>query len=121
LFPNKIAVLNIIKIDDKNHQCGDGLPPFSPMSSQYLKDVTRKKATVGETNRFNRFFPYAASYGFLHQWAKFFQKEGQTELSPYFQTLDRADDGGMAAFVTMTATSSSSGGSAAGGGASGAG
>jgi prepilin-type N-terminal cleavage/methylation domain-containing protein len=88
---------------------------------QHLKDVTRKKAAVGETNMFNRFLPYAASYGLLHQWAKFFQKEGWTELPPYFHALNRADDGGMAAFVAMTAASSSSGGSAAGAGAAGAG
>ena len=88
---------------------------------QHLKDVTRSKAAVGETNMFNRFLPYAATYGLLHQWAKFFEKEGWTELPPYFHALNRADDGGMAAFVAMTAASSSSGGSAAGAGAAGAG
>lgn len=87
---------------------------------QHLKDVTRSKAAVGETNMFNRFLPYAATYGLLHQWAKFFQKEGWTELPPYFHALNRADDHGMAAFVAMTAASSSSGGSAAGAGAAGA-
>lgn len=88
---------------------------------QHLKDVTRSKAAVGETNMFNRFLPYAATYGLLHQWAKFFEKEGWTQLPPYFHALNRADDGGMAAFVAMTAASSSSGGSAAGAGAAGAG
>lgn len=88
---------------------------------QHLKDVTRRKAAVGETNMFNRFLPYAATYGLLHQWAKFFEKEGWTQLPPYFHALNRADDGGMAAFVAMTAASSSSGGSAAGAGAAGAG
>ncbi|MBK8901431.1 MAG: DUF2207 domain-containing protein [Anaerolineaceae bacterium] len=88
---------------------------------QHLKDVTRHKAAVGETNMFNRYLPYAASYGLLHQWARFFEKEGWTQLPPYFHALNRADDGGMAAFVAMTAASSSSGGSAAGAGAAGAG
>ncbi len=88
---------------------------------QHLKDVTHRKAAVGETNMFNRFLPYAATYGLLHQWAKFFEKEGWTQLPPYFHALNRADDGGMAAFVAMTAASSSSGGSAAGAGAAGAG
>lgn len=88
---------------------------------RHLKDVTRRKAAVGETNMFNRFLPYAATYGLLHQWAKFFEKEGWTQLPPYFHALNRADDGGMAAFVAMTAASSSSGGSAAGAGAAGAG
>lgn len=83
----------------------------------YLKDVTKKKAAVGQTSMFTRFLPYAASYGLLHQWANFFHKEGWTELPPYFHALNQSGDGGMAAFVAMTATSSSSGGSAAGGAA----
>lgn len=87
----------------------------------YMKDVTRHKAAVGEPNMFNRFLPYAASYGLLHQWAKFFQKEGWTELPPYFHALSRTGDESMAAFVAMAGTSSSSGGSAAGAGAAGAG
>jgi hypothetical protein len=88
---------------------------------QYLKDVTRKKAAVGGTNMFNQFLPYAATYGLLHQWAKFFQKEGWTDLPPYFHAISRSGNDGMAAFVAMTATSSSSGGSAAGAGGAGAG
>ena len=85
----------------------------------YMKDVTRKKAAVGGTNMFNRFLPYAASYGLLHQWAKFFQKEGWTELPPYFHAVSRTGNDQMAAFVAMAGTSSSSGGSAAGAGAAG--
>jgi Predicted membrane protein (DUF2207) C-terminal domain/Predicted membrane protein (DUF2207) N-terminal domain len=89
---------------------------------QYMKDVTRKKAAVNSTDMFTQFLPYAASYGLLHQWAKFFQKEGWTELPPYFQALSQTgNNGGMKAFVAMTATSASSGGSAAGGGGAGAG
>lgn len=88
---------------------------------RYLQNVTRKKAAVGEPNMFNRFLPYAASYGLLHQWAKFFQKEGWTELPPYFHAISHSGDDGMAAFVAMTSSSSASGGSAAGAGAAGAG
>ena len=87
----------------------------------YLKDVTRKKAAVGGTNMFNRFLPYAASYGLLHQWAKFFQKEGWTELPAYFHAVSRTGSDGMTAFVAMAGSSSSSGGSAAGAGGAGAG
>ncbi|WP_420642511.1 DUF2207 family protein [Candidatus Leptofilum sp.] len=87
----------------------------------YLKDVTHKKAAVGGTNIFNQFLPYAASYGLLHQWAKFFEKEGWTEVPPYFQAVNRSGSESMAAFVAMTGSSSSSGGAAAGaGGAAGA-
>ncbi|MCP4418785.1 MAG: DUF2207 domain-containing protein [Chloroflexi bacterium] len=89
---------------------------------QHMKDVTRKKAAVGSTDMFMHFLPYAASYGLLHQWAKFFQKEGWTELPPYFHALSQSGKhGGMNAFVAMTATSASSGGSAAGGAGAGAG
>ena len=88
---------------------------------QYLKDVTHKKAAVGGTNMFNQFLPYAATYGLLHQWAKFFQKEGWTELPPYFHAISRSGGDGMSAFVYMAGTSSSSGGSAAGAGGAGAG
>ncbi|MFZ1401142.1 MAG: DUF2207 domain-containing protein [Candidatus Promineifilaceae bacterium] len=85
----------------------------------YLKDVTRKKAAVGGTNMFNRFLPYAASYGILHDWSKFFQKEGWTEVPPYFRAANRPGHDSMAAFVAMSSTSTSSGGSAAGAGAAG--
>ena len=85
----------------------------------YLKDVTRKKAAVGDTNMFNRFLPYAASYGLLHDWSKFFQKEGWTEVPPYFHAVNRPGHDSMAAFVAMSSTSASSGGSAAGAGAAG--
>lgn len=87
----------------------------------YMKDVTRKKAAVGGTNIFNQFLPYAASYGLLHQWAKFFQKEGWTDLPPYFHALSRSGEENMAAFVAMAGASSSSGGSVAGAGGAGAG
>ena len=87
----------------------------------YMKDVTRKKAAVGGTNIFNQFLPYAASYGLLHQWAKFFQKEGWKDLPPYFHALSRSGEENMAAFVAMAGASSSSGGSAAGAGGAGAG
>ncbi len=88
---------------------------------EYMKNVTRKKATVNSTDMFNRFLPYAASYGLLPQWAKFFQKEGWTELPPYFHALSHSSTEGMAAFVAMTSATSSSGGSAAGAGGAGAG
>lgn len=87
----------------------------------YMKDVTRKKAAVGNTNMFNQFLPYAASYGLLHQWAKFFEKEGWTEVPSYFHAASRTGSEHMAAFVAMTGSSASSGGAAAGaGGAAGA-
>jgi len=77
-------------------------------------------ASVSGPAMFQRFLPYAASYGLLHPWAKWFEKEGWTDLPPYFEAL-AADDGGVAAFVAMTSASSSAGGSAAGAAGAGAG
>lgn len=88
--------------------------------SEHLKQVARGKAAVSGPEMFRRFLPYAASYGLLPQWAKWFEKEGWTELPPYFQTLTASPADGSAAFVAMMSASSSSGGSAAGAGAAGA-
>lgn len=88
---------------------------------EHLKDVSKGKAAVSGPSMFERFLPYAASYGLLSQWAKWFAKEGWTDLPPYFHTLATSGSDGNAAFVAMMAASSSSGGSAAGAGAAGAG
>lgn len=90
--------------------------------ADHLKDVTKGKAAVSGPGMFQRFLPFAASYGLLEAWAKWFQKEGWTELPPYFQALTRAGEDSVAAFVALAAASGSSGGSAAGAaGAAGAG
>lgn len=90
--------------------------------ADHLKDVTKGKAAISGPEMFQRFLPFAASYGLLESWAKRFQKEGWTELPPYFHALSQADEASVAAFVAMTAASGASGGSAAGAaGAAGAG
>ncbi|MCP5095487.1 MAG: DUF2207 domain-containing protein, partial [Chloroflexi bacterium] len=48
--------------------------------ANHLKDVTKGKTAVSSPDMFVRFLPYAASYGLLHQWAKWFDKNGWTEL-----------------------------------------
>jgi hypothetical protein len=90
--------------------------------ADHLKEVTKGNAAVSGPGMFQRFLPFAASYGLLEAWAKWFQKEGWTELPPYFHALARAGEDGVAAFVALAAASGSSGGSAAGAaGAAGAG
>jgi len=84
---------------------------------RYLKEVARGKAAPGQPDEFERYLPYAAAYGLLHQWAKGFEKKGWSETPAYFQTLSTSGQSNMAAFVAMTAVTSSSGGSAAGAGA----
>ncbi len=90
--------------------------------SNYIKGVSRGKQAVDSPNTFLKYLPFAAAFGLLHQWSKFFEKEGWLELPPYFKALPSSNPAdSMAAFVAMSAASSSSGGAAAGAGAAGAG
>ena len=116
LFAVWLIVGNMLTIlTDDAKQMADAWQSFH----DYLKAVTRKKAAVDNPNMFTQFVPYAASYGLLHQWAKFFQKEGWTEVPPYFRAASHSGDSSMAAFVAMSSASASSGGAAAGAGAAG--
>jgi hypothetical protein len=83
---------------------------------------------VADSETLGAYLVYTASFGFVEQWVKYFQRQGMVDIPPWFHSLAtaRADD--MAYFVTMIAafhaTGSASGagvGGAAGGGASGAG
>lgn len=80
----------------------------------YLKQVIRNKAAATRPDIFDLYLPYAASFGILHGWARYFEKKGGAKLPPWFQTLTAAPDEAMGAFVAMTVASSASGGSAAG-------
>jgi hypothetical protein len=87
----------------------------------YLRDVTRGRASVTQPDMFEQYLPYAAAFGLLPAWARYFAKSGWTQVPAYFHALSAADHHNMAAFVAMTAASSSSGGAGAGAGAAGAG
>jgi uncharacterized membrane protein len=98
--------------------------------NSYLKAVSKGKRAVDSPTMFEKYLPYAAAFGLLHQWAKHFEKEGWTETPEYFHVLpSTTGNQAMLAFVAMSAATHSSGGSAsgsagagaAGGGASGAG
>jgi uncharacterized membrane protein len=99
--------------------------------SRYLKEVSKGKQAVDSPTMFEKYLPYAAAFGLLHNWAKHFEKEGWTETPAYFHVLPTTTGNqAMAAFVALAAVTHSSGGSAAagaagagaaGGGASGAG
>ena len=131
-----VALLGIIAII-----LGSGLSPLSDAGTEtavswkgfknYLKDVSKGKRAVDSPTMFEKYLPYAAAFGLLHQWAKHFEKEGWTATPVYFHVL-RGTTGNQAmiAFVAMSSATHSSGGSAtgaggaagaAGGGASGAG
>jgi hypothetical protein len=71
---------------------------------------------------------YAASFGFVEQWVKYFQRQGMVDIPPWFHSLATAKADDMAYFVTMIAAFHAAGsasgagvGGAAGGGASSAG
>lgn len=84
-----------------------------------LKSISRGKLTV-DHSVFNKYLPYAAAAGLLAAWVKWFQKQENATLPPYFtfSSADPAD--GFSAFVALASTSSSSGGSAGGGAGGGA-
>ena len=107
---------------------GAGLSPLSDAGAEtavswkqfknYLKDVSKGKQAVDSPTIFEKYLPYAAAFGLLHQWAKHFEKEGWTKTPEYFHVL-RGTTGNQAmiAFVAMSSATHSSGGSAAGAGA----
>jgi hypothetical protein len=108
---------------------------------EYLRDVTKGREPAWDARQFERYLPYAASYGLAEKWARAFQRSahrgpsapklGQrdgVEIPPWFHALATAPDQSMASFAAFTAASHSTGssgaggaGGAAGGGGSGAG
>lgn len=96
--------------------------------SRYLKDIISGREPLVAPELFTAYLIYAASFGFVERWVKYFQRQGTVDVPPWFHSLAtaRADD--MASFVTMVSAShavgsagGAGGGGAAGGGASGAG
>lgn len=81
----------------------------------YLRDVTRGREPAYDPRAFERYLPYAASFGLAQQWAKALSKQAGAEIPAWFGALARAPEQSMAAFVAMTAASHSAGGSSAGG------
>jgi uncharacterized membrane protein len=106
---------------------------FSPLSEQgaeeaarwqgfyrYLRDVTRGREPAWDLRQFERYLPYAASYGLAEGWARAFQKRGGAEIPAWFHAVAAGFDESMRAFVAMTAASHSIGGGGAAGAAGGA-
>jgi uncharacterized membrane protein len=101
---------------------------------EYLRDVTKGREPAWDARQFERYLPYAASYGLAEKWAKAFQRSaglrqgGGVEIPAWFRALATAPDQSMASFAAFAAASHSTGssgaggaGGAAGGGGSGAG
>ncbi|MFZ6026823.1 MAG: DUF2207 domain-containing protein [Chloroflexota bacterium] len=94
----------------------------------YLRRVTRGKETASP-DMFERYLPYAASFGIATEWAKFFQKMTGVPVPAWFQGIQAGvEDGSFVAVLAAISTVDSSAASASaaasgasGGGASGAG
>lgn len=85
---------------------------------EYLKDVTKNKAASDKFDAFYAYLPYAATYGLLANWVKWYEKRGGSELPHYFKVISASPQEGFAAFAYMA---NNTGGVAASGGAGGAG
>lgn len=95
-----------------------------------IKEVTKGREPSWDTRQFDRYFPYAATFGQAEGWSKAYQKAGATDIPAWFRSISTDDGSSIVAFVAMTSainssTASSSGGAggggAGGGGGSGAG
>ena len=97
--------------------------------AQFLRDATKGREPVWGLEMFERYLPYAASFGLAVAWVKAFQKQGGLEIPAWFHSLAATPQQSMASFVAMTSAAHSyggggaagAGGGAAGGGGSGAG
>jgi hypothetical protein len=97
--------------------------------SKYLKDISTRREEPVRPDAFSQYLPFAAGFGLGPQWAKSFQKRGQTEVPGWFHALNAQDAmvsyGAFTAFMSSsnssTASSGGAGGGASGGGGSGAG
>jgi hypothetical protein len=90
--------------------------------ANYLKDVTTGREPAWDLRLFDRYLPYAATFGLAGGWAKAFQKRGNAEIPGWFHGLAGSSDGSMGSFVVMMSAANSTGSSGAGGaGAGGAG
>ncbi len=97
--------------------------------AQFLRDATKGREPVWGSEMFERYLPYAASFGLAVAWVKAFQKQGGLEIPAWFHALAATPEQSMASFVAMTSAAHSyggggaagAGGGAAGGGGSGAG
>jgi uncharacterized protein (TIGR04222 family) len=94
----------------------------------YLEGVAKGREPAIRPDFFERYLPYAATFGLGTRWAKFFQKLGGVGLPAWFHAVEgsQADFGAIVPAISSAHSSASGGGGAgaagaSGGGASGAG
>lgn len=81
----------------------------------YLRDVIKGRDPAWDLGLFERYLPYAAALGLAEGWAKAFQKRGGAEIPAWFRSVADSSDGGIGAFIAMTASTNSAGAAASGG------
>ncbi|MEZ4516620.1 MAG: DUF2207 domain-containing protein [Chloroflexota bacterium] len=90
---------------------------------RYMDQASKGKERIANPELFERYLPYAMSFGVAEGWAKYNEKAGWHEAPGYFRALDM-DDGAtsIVPFIgVIVATSNSGGAAAAGAGAAAAG
>lgn len=89
--------------------------------SRYLRAVTRGRQAAAGPEAFERYLPYAAAFGLLERWVRYFQKSGWSQPPAWFHALPGTDTSSMVLFATMANNAGAAGGAAAGAAASSAG
>ncbi len=87
---------------------------------EYLRDVTKGREPAWDLRQFERYLPYAATYGLAEKWARAFKERGGAEIPAWFRAVASAPDQAMGSFIAFTAASHSTGASGGAGGAGGA-
>lgn len=114
-------------LSDEGERQADSWKRFSG----YLHSITRGQAGSPQPELFERYLPYAAAFGLLSEWGKYFSSMGNVPVPAWLDGLGSSlDDGGFATILAVLIAADSSaasavggadGGGASGGGSSGAG
>jgi hypothetical protein len=113
-------------LSDEGERQADSWKRFN----QYLHNITRGQAGSPMPELFERYLPYAAAFGLLSEWGKYFSNIGNVPVPAWLDGLGSSlDDGSFVAILAVilaadssaSAATGSDGGGASGGGSSGAG
>lgn len=88
--------------------------------AHYLRDMTRGRQAPAGPDAFERYLPYAAAFGLLERWVRYFQKSGWSQPPAWFHALPGEDVSSMVVFASMASHAGAAGGAAAGAAAAGA-
>ena len=120
-----LAASLVSTLSDEGERQADSWKRFS----SHLRSITRGQAGGSQADLFERYLPYAASFGILSEWGKYFSKMENVPVPAWLEGLGSGlgDDGFEAVMAVITAADSSASyasgadGGGADGGSSGAG